>query len=231
MMVTVLAVLLTPAPAHAAGTVSAADRDFLTRTHAAASFAAAASQLAQTKASAPVRALGKKVLEQDKKLDGLVRTAATKLQSPLPSTPADPALATLKAAGADAFDAGYVDRLRADDGALLQLAAGIRAYTRNDVVRGVAQQATTTMVGQMPLLEGSGLVDYTELPTAAPVASASAAARSGPNADPGMLVSARHRDGFLWPSVRVNLVVLGVAVLIALVAVRRVFGRSRRLRN
>jgi hypothetical protein len=59
------------------------------------------------------RIVGRTILEQDTRLDDLARTAATKLQSPLPSpAAADPALEQLKAAKGETFDAGYVDRLR-----------------------------------------------------------------------------------------------------------------------
>jgi predicted outer membrane protein len=133
-----------PAAAHAAGPISAADRDFLAAVHTTAAYASSASQMAQTKASAgAVKTIGKKILAQDKQLDTLARTTATKLQSPFPSA-APSALAELESAQSDIFDVGYISKLRETDGTLLQLAATTRVYTRNDLVRDLAQRTTTT---------------------------------------------------------------------------------------
>ena len=224
-------VALTPMAAHAAGPISAADRDFLATVHSVTSFAVSASNLAQTKASTgSVRTIGKKIVQQDRVLDGMARGAASRLQIPLPS-PSPPALEKLQAAAGETFDAGYVDRLRATDGTLLELAATIRVTTRNDLVRNVAHHTTTTMVAQLPLLEGSGLVDFQAL-TTAPQVSPTPAVRSGPNADAVMLAAARRREGFLAPSVRVNVAVLGAAGLVAVIATWRVLTgrRPRRAR-
>ena len=224
-------VALTPVAAHAAGPISAADREFLATVHSVASFAVSASNLAQTKASTgPVRTIGKTILQQDRVLDGMARSAASRLQIPLPS-PAPPALEKLQAAEGETFDAGYVDRLRATDGTLLQLAATIRVNTRNDLVRNVAHQTTTTVMAQLPMLESSGLVDFQTL-AAAPQPTPTPTLRSGPNADPVLLAAARRREGFLTPSVRVNVAVLGGAGLIALIATWRVITgrRPRRAR-
>jgi putative membrane protein len=223
---------LTPIAAFAAGPISAADRDFLGAVHSAASFAASASDLARTRASAEkIRTMGKKILAEDQKLDTLARTTATKLQSPIPSAPA-PSLETLRAAKGEAFDLGYIDRLRSTAGDLLQLSATTRVNTRNNLVRDLAQRSTMAMATQLPMLESSGLVDFEALPAAAAptTTTPTPAARGGPNADPSMLADARKRDGFLWPSTRVNLLVLGSAVLLAAIAGRWVL-RGRRPRR
>jgi hypothetical protein len=213
---------LTPAPAYAAGPISAADRTFLATVHSSVSSAASASELAQTKGAAAIRTIGKKILEQDRALGSLTRTTASRLQSPLPTTSAS-SLERLKTATGDAFDAGYIGGLRAADGDLLMLAATIRVNTRNDLVRDLAQRTTTAMAAQLPLLESSGLVDWAALPTATgPAPSPTVAARSGPNADPSLLADARRRDGFLWPGVRANLTVLAAATLAAAIAMWRV---------
>jgi hypothetical protein len=82
------------------------------------------------------------------------------------------------------------------------------------------------MVAQLPLLESSGLVDFAAL-ASAPTPTPTAALRTGPAADPVMLAAARRREGFLWPSVRVNLAVLGGAGLLAVIAFWRVRSSRR----
>jgi hypothetical protein len=86
------------------------------------------------------------------------------------------------------------------------------------------------MMTQLPLLESSGLIDLAVLPTAQPSPSTTPA-RSGPNADATLLQRASVGDGFLWPSVRVALFVLAIAVLGATVMARRLFGLSARART
>ena len=224
-----------PAAAHAAATPpSAADSDFVVKVHLAASFAVAASNLAEKSNESTIRTIGKKIAQEDVQLETLVRGAAGRLQSHLPAAlPSDPGTASLrqlKTATGKTFDAAYVDRLRATDGGLLQLAAAIRINTHNDVVRDLAQHTATTMMTQLPLLESSGLIDYAALPTAQPPAS-SAPAGSGPNPDAGLLAHAGAGDGFLWPSVRAALIVLAIALLGAAVMARRLFALSARSRS
>ena len=64
------------------------------------------------------------------------------------------------------FDQIYIDRLRAAHGKIFPAIATIRASTRNDTVRKLAQQANQFVMTHMTLLESSGIVDYGALPTA-----------------------------------------------------------------
>jgi len=58
----------------------------------------------------------------------------------------------------DAFDSTFADRLRAAHGTVFGLVAEVRAGTRNDVIRGFAQQANDIVMKHMTLLEGTGHV-------------------------------------------------------------------------
>ena len=87
------------------------------------------------------------------------------------------------------FDQIYIDRLRAAHGKIFPAIATIRASTRNDAVRKLAQQANQFVMTHMTLLESSGIVDYGALPTAPPPA----AAGKGPvPVDGQMLAAARQ---------------------------------------
>ena len=66
----------------------------------------------------------------------------------------------MEAANATTFDQIYVDRLRAAHGKIFPAIATIRASTRNDSVRQLAQQANQFVMTHMTLLESSGIVDY-----------------------------------------------------------------------
>ncbi|GIE95417.1 DUF4142 domain-containing protein [Paractinoplanes rishiriensis] len=222
--------LLVPAPAQAAGPVSATDRDFVAQAHNTATFAVAASELAETSgAGTQIQTIGRKVLEQDRQLADRVRTAATRLQIVLP-TPTGTDLATLETSSGEDFAAAYIDRLRTSDGSLLELAVTVRVHTRNDVIRDLAHRTASTMMAQLPLLESSGMVDFMALP-AQTLATARAAARPGPNADPEMLSQARSGDGFLWPRWPVALLVLALALLIAWSTWRRITNPPRHRRH
>jgi hypothetical protein len=202
----------------------AADADFLTKVHVAASYGLAASKLAQTTGDAAVRKIGAKVAAQDAQLETRVRAAAAKLKVQLPA--ADPALPAQQLTG-KAMSAAYIDRLRSTDGALLQLAASVRVNTRDQIVRDLAQHTATTMMTQLPLLESSGLIDLAALPTPTSAAP-SAPPKSGPNMDPSLLAKAREGKGFLWPALHVILLILAVALAGAGIAAWRLFTPSAR---
>jgi putative membrane protein len=217
--------VLTPAAASAApGPLGPADHDFLTKAHAAVAYAAAASELVKTNGGAAgVKTIGKQLAAQDKALDKSMRDIAVKLQIALPAGPAA-GLDELKSVKGEQFDTVYVERVRAAEGGLLELAAAIRVHTRNTIVRDLAQRTATAMMTQIPLLESSGLIDFTALPAATVPATAAAHQPPGPAADPGMLAEARAGNGYLWPSIPVAGGVLAVGLLGALFGSRRIRG-------
>lgn len=194
------------------GRVSTLDADFCAELHRVAMYAVAAGELAEAAGGeVPVRTVSAKIAAQDRRLDGTVRTVATKLGLPLPADP-QPSPRPLMARKGATFDAAYVDQLRRADGDLLRDAAAVRVSTRNGPIRDLAHQTVVIVMSQLSALDGSGLVDFTALPTPTPPAGPSAG-HGGPSIDPAMVAQARAGEGFLWPSLRVALLVLSVAVL------------------
>ncbi|GGL06321.1 DUF4142 domain-containing protein [Mangrovihabitans endophyticus] len=186
---TVLAFLLAPAGAARAadgvpvppdgamtdtgsGPLSAADRDFVVKVRLAGLWEIPAGNMAQEKSKNPkVIKIGKTISGQHVLLDKLDVGVAKTLGIALPNQPNNNQLgwlAEMRAANSTTFDQIYVDRLRAAHGQIFPAIATIRASTRNDAVRKLAQEANQFVLTHIALLESTGLVDYGSLPTAPP---------------------------------------------------------------
>jgi putative membrane protein len=236
---TVLVALLAPAaPAMAAepiplpastgmtdkgtGQLSAADRDFVVKVRLAGLWEVPAGNMAQEKSEDPrIRSIGKAISAQHVVLDKLAVGAAKKLGLALPNQPNQQQrgwLAEMKAANATQFDQIYVDRLRAAHGAIFPAIATIRASTRNDTVRKLAQDTNQFVMTHLTLLESSGLVNYGELPTAPPPK-----ADSGPvPVDGQMLAAATGTGGVPGMNTSVILLVLAVALVAGVISTMRI---------
>jgi len=175
-----------------AGTLSAADKDLVVKVRLAGLWEIPAGEMAQQKSKDPrIQKIGRDIAAQHTVLDAFDRAAAKKLRISLPKTPnADQQgwLAEMRDADGAEFDAIYIDRLRAAHGKIFPAIGTVRATTRNDTVRKLAQQANQFVVTHMTLLESSGIVDFAALPTAPnPAAAATTApatlARSLPAAN------------------------------------------------
>ncbi|WP_433291017.1 DUF4142 domain-containing protein [Actinoplanes sp. CA-030573] len=210
------------------GTLSAADRDFVVKVRLAGLWEIPAGEMAQERSADPrIREIGKAIAGQHVALDALTRAAARKLKIQLPGKPnADQQkwLGEMRdATGAD-FDQIYIDRLRAAHGKIFPAIATIRASTRNDTVRKLAQQANQFVMTHLTLLESSGIVDFRALPTApAPDASPSRTAAVVPAAE-----STRTAPGVSTPLLALALVgglVVGVLATMRFAGGGR--GRSR----
>jgi predicted outer membrane protein len=150
--------------------LTAADRDFVARVRLAGLWEMPAGVMAMQKGVNPrVREIGRIIAEQHVTLDQLDRTAAAQLGLKVPNQPNADQQQWLdemrRAQGAD-FDRVFVDRLRNAHGAIFASIALIRADTRNDVVRDLAQAANQFVMTHMTLLESTNLVDYRSLPWA-----------------------------------------------------------------
>jgi len=201
------ALVVTPASA-SEGAASAADLNFVVKAHVAVSYGVAASKLAETCREGAIRAIGREFAVQDAQLETRVRAAAAKLSIELPA--ADPGLPARQLPGGT-LAAAYVNRLRSTDGALLQLAVAVRVGTGSDVVRDLAHHTASVMMTQLPLLEGTGMIDLAAPPT--PTSAAPTTPQAGiPHPDPEMLAGARAGKGFLWPSPRTDLLILSAAL-------------------
>jgi len=152
------------------GAVSAADRDFVTKVRLAGLWEIPAGEMAQEKSNnSRIQQIGRDIATQHVVLDELTRNAAKKLKIDLPNKPNSDQqswLAEMREAEGAEFDRVYIDRLRAAHGKIFPAIATIRASTRNDTVRKLAQQANQFVATHMTLLESSGIVDFGALPTA-----------------------------------------------------------------
>ena len=211
--------------AKGAGAVSPADRDFVIKVRLAGLWEVPASNMAQEKSDDPrIVAVGKSISAQHVLLDKLDRDVAKKLNIELPNQPNGDQqywLSEMRNANSTTFDQIYIDRLRAAHGKIFPAIATIRASTRNDSVRQLAQQANQFVMTHMTLLESSGIVDYGALPTAA----APTTPGSGPVPVDGQMVAAAHSSTGGIPGVNttVVLLVLAVALVAGVITTMRIF--------
>lgn len=169
--------LAAPTPAMAApglprvegsGPLSSADQDFVVKVKLAGLWEIPAGEMAAQRAANPrVREVGAQIAAEHRELDRLVEEAAKKVGIPLPTEPSVEQrfwLREMSEASGARFDTIFVDRLRAAHGKVFTLIASVRAGTRNDVVRQLAEDANRFVLNHMKLLESTGLVDYEGLP-------------------------------------------------------------------
>ncbi|MEU0672918.1 DUF4142 domain-containing protein [Streptomyces sp. NPDC006172] len=172
------------------GPLSALDRDFLVKVRLAGLWELPAGRQAQQKgAGEAVRTAGRHLVEGHTFLDERVRTVAAQLNIALPDEPNDQQKAWLSeldsAQGTD-YDREFANILRLAHGRVLPLVAQVRASTQNVLVRGLADDAGTTVLDHITALEATGYVDFAALarelaatggsPSAAPSAPAGPAA-------------------------------------------------------
>jgi len=213
-----------------AGDVSAADKDFVIKVRLAGLWEIPAGNMAQEKSDDPtVVKVGKAIAAQHVVLDKLDRDAAKKLGIELPNQPNGDQqgwLAEMRNATTSAqFDEIFVARLRAAHGKIFPAIATIRASTRNDSVRKLAQEANQFVLTHITLLESSGIVDYAALPSAP--APAPTATQKGPVPVDGNMLAAASTGGS-GPGVNTSviLLVLAAALVAGVVTTMRIF-RSR----
>jgi putative membrane protein len=212
-----------------AGDVSAADKDFVIKVRLAGLWEIPASNMAQEKSDDPtIVNVGKSIAAQHVVLDKLDRDAAKKLGIELPNQPNGDQqgwLAEMRNATTSAqFDKIYVERLRAAHGKIFPAIATIRASTRNDSVRKLAQEANQFVLTHITLLESSGIVDYGALPSAPAPAAPS---HKGPvPVDGNMLAAASAGGSGPGVSTSVILLVLAAALVAGVFTTMRIF-RSR----
>jgi putative membrane protein len=243
-VVSVAVMLLSPVAAHAEpnvpvppsdlisddgeGDVSAADEDLVIKVRLAGLWEIPAGEMAQEKSQDPrIQKIGRAIAAQHKELDRLDRAAAKKLKITLPNKPNSDQqgwLAEMRdAEGAD-FDAIYIDRLRAAHGKIFPAIGTVRASTRNDTVRKLAQQSNQFVVTHMTLLESSDIVDFAALPTAPnPAASAPAIA--------GKTVPTANESPLGGTNLPVALLAMAAGVGAGVFATLRFAGRRRSYRT
>ncbi|GAA3376926.1 DUF4142 domain-containing protein [Streptomyces sannanensis] len=146
------------------GPLSAADRDFLVRVKRAGLWELPAGQQAIERA--PTRAVveaGEHLVEGHTFLDARVREVAAQLGMELPSQPTEEQQGWLRefteARGAE-YEWKFANILRRAHGKVFALVAQIRDSTRNSLVRRLAEDANTTVLDHITMLEATGQVDF-----------------------------------------------------------------------
>ena len=149
------------------GPLSALDRDFVTKVRLAGLWELPAGRLAEQKGTTDaVRTAGRHLVEGHTFLDDEVRDVAAKLSLQLPDEPTGQQrawLETLGAAEGTEFDARFANILRLAHGKVFTVVAEVRAGTRNSLVRKLADDANTTVLDHIRVLEATGHVDYEAL--------------------------------------------------------------------
>ncbi|GGX51289.1 DUF4142 domain-containing protein [Streptomyces fructofermentans] len=173
------------------GPLSAQDRDFVTKVRLAGLWELPAGQQAQERGTTEaVHTAGEHLVEGHTFLDRRVRDVAARLGLELPNQPNEQQrewLGTLGTARGGEYDVQFANILRRAHGKVFGLVAQVRANTRNSLVRDLADDANTTVLDHIEVLEATGLVDFEAL--ARDAAGASAPPLTVSPAPPGPTVS------------------------------------------
>ncbi|MFE0250267.1 DUF4142 domain-containing protein [Streptomyces sp. NPDC059010] len=149
------------------GPLSGLDREFITKVRLAGLWELPAGEQAQQKGTTEaVRTAGRHLLQGHTFLDERVRDVAAKLSLALPNEPTEQQqgwLATLDSAQGAEFDRQFANILRLAHGKVFSVVAQVRAGTRNSLVRKLADDANTTVLDHITVLEATGYVDYDAL--------------------------------------------------------------------
>ncbi|MFB8755219.1 DUF4142 domain-containing protein [Streptomyces nigra] len=149
------------------GPLSALDRDLITKVRLAGLWELPAGRLAQQKGTTDaVRTAGRHLVEGHTFLDDRVREVAAQLGLQLPDEPTEQQrgwLMELSAAEGADFDQKFANILRLAHGKVFPVVAEVRAGTRNSLVRKLADDANTTVLDHITVLEATGQVDYEAL--------------------------------------------------------------------
>ncbi|MEU3615016.1 DUF4142 domain-containing protein [Streptomyces sp. NPDC006872] len=178
------------------GPLSALDREFITKVRLAGLWELPAGQQAQTKGTTEaVRTAGRHLVEGHAFLDERVRCVASQLGLALPNEPNDQQkgwLAELNAAQGRQYDWKFANILRLAHGRVFSVVAQVRASTRNSLVRELADDANTTVLDHIKILEATGYVDYDalarDLAADSPPPITNSPGPPGPTTDPGPVV-------------------------------------------
>ncbi|MEU2420877.1 DUF4142 domain-containing protein [Streptomyces sp. NPDC007851] len=149
------------------GPLSELDRDFIVKVRLAGLWELPAGQMAQQKGTtAAVRTAGQHLVDGHASLDAHVRSVAGLLGVPLPNQPNDQQqqwLATLAGAQGQDFDRQFANLVRLAHGRVFSVVAQVRAGTQNTLVRELADDANSTVLDHIRVLEATGYVDFSSL--------------------------------------------------------------------
>ncbi|MEV7684836.1 DUF4142 domain-containing protein [Streptomyces bungoensis] len=183
------------------GPLSAQDRDFVTKVRLAGLWELPAGEMAERKGTTQaVRDAGRHLVDGHTSLDSHDRTVATQLGLPLPNEPNAQQkqwLVTLRAARGQEFDRQFAGILRLAHGRVFSLVAQVRAGTQNALVRDLADDANTTVLDHIRVLEATGYVDFSAL--ARDLAASPSAVPNPPSVDPAAAVPVEPSPSATYP--------------------------------
>ncbi|WP_406374869.1 DUF4142 domain-containing protein [Streptomyces sp. NBC_00647] len=189
------------------GPLSALDREFVTKVRLAGLWELPAGQQAQERGTTQaVRTAGEHLIEGHTFLDSRVRSVAARLGLELPNQPNPQQqewLTTLSAAHGTEYDRDFANILRKAHGKVFSVVAQVRANTRNSLVRDLADDANTTVLDHIKVLEATGYVDFDALAedaaTASPPPLTVSPAPPGPTQSPQSPVPVTPSPGYPLP--------------------------------
>ncbi|WP_329545013.1 DUF4142 domain-containing protein [Streptomyces sp. NBC_01356] len=189
------------------GPLSALDREFITKVRLAGLWELPAGQQAQERGTTEaVRTAGAHLIEGHTFLDSRVRNVAARLGLELPNQASEQQrgwLTTLSAAQGADYDREFANILRKAHGKVFSLVAQVRANTRNSLVRDLADDANSTVLDHIKVLEATGYVDFDALAEdaagAAPPPITNSPALPGPTQSPDSPIPVTPSPGFTLP--------------------------------
>ncbi|MET9544632.1 DUF4142 domain-containing protein [Streptomyces sp. NPDC006627] len=189
------------------GPLSALDRDFIAKVRLAGLWELPAGQQAEERGTTKaVRTAGEHLVEGHTFLDARVREVAARLGLELPSQPDSRQrrwLTELSRARGETYDEKFANILRRAHGKVFSVVAEVRANTRNSLVRALADDANTTVLDHITVLEETGLVDFEGLArdaaTTGPPPLTRSPAPPGPTASPAPAAPVTPSPAFPLP--------------------------------
>lgn len=149
------------------GPLTEADRDFVVKVRAAGLWEYPVGQMAVKKGTTKaVVTAGQHLIDGHAALDASCRKIAPMLGIALPDV-ASPQqqgfVSTLSADSGKKFDSDMANILRVTHGSIFNTIAKIRSTTKNSLVRALANQANSTVLDHITVMENTGLVDYDQV--------------------------------------------------------------------
>lgn len=149
------------------GPLTEADRDFVVKVRAAGLWEFPSGRLALQKGTTQaVRTAGEHLVVGHAALDEECRKVAGQLGITLPNQ-ASPQqqgfVATLSTDTGRQFDSDLANILRLTHGTIFPVIANIRTTTKNSLIRELADQANSTVLDHITVMENTGLVDFDQL--------------------------------------------------------------------
>ncbi|WP_128434056.1 DUF4142 domain-containing protein [Streptomyces cyaneus] len=150
-----------------AGPLTEADRDFVVKVRAAGLWEYPVGKMALRKGTTKaVLTAGRHLVAGHTALDAGCRRIAAQLNITLPNRPSPQQQGFVATLGADTgkqFDSDMANILRVTHGQIFSTIAKIRATTENSLVRQLADQANTTVLDHITVMEKTGLVDFDQV--------------------------------------------------------------------